>query len=368
MRLVLSQKAKFPSDFCIVGGNKETRLTQFERLTLVGGKELSRALTWLTKGLSSISVEGAIGPLHSQAVREALNFYSNRGWMDDPATYFELPKQTPATQEIPVHGLPDGEIVELHFDSRYIPQHPALVAKFAGDKSLTSCRLRLWRHHGDKRPTIIAVHGWNLPDPRLHALTMLPGMFYQEGFNVALYELPYHGRRACVSSPFPNADFIQTNDAFGQVIWELRTLRRILESSCSCSTGVIGSSLGGYCSALWAGLDELGFVVPIVPLVSLDSLAFRLLSASGQNDFTLSRRELQRLYFVHNPLSHKLKTPKDRAFLVAGRGDKVISRPHVKKLQRHWGFPPLLWALGGHAAQIDGETVFREIIAFLKAR
>lgn len=365
----MPRKTSLPSDFCIVGSTPDARLSHLERLTLLGGKELSRALGWIARGLSSLSIEF---PLHSvvpSALTSAASFYASPAWASDPASFFEIPAAAPQTTETVVHGLQDGEIVDVTFRNGFIPRHPAFLARFLEDEVSQKCTMRVWRHHGASRPTIIAIHGWNMADHRMHALTLFPGFLYREGFNVVLYELPYHGRRMASSGTpghvFPNADAIQTNEAIALVIWELRLVRRLMLAGGASEVGVLGMSLGGYCAALWAGLDQLSFCIPIVPLVSMADIAWKLFSGDARLGSQLSRSVLKKLFYVHSPLSHPCRVPKDRLLLIAGRGDKVIPRLQVARLHRHWGRPRLVWVKGGHAAHVDGTKAFDEVVDFL---
>ena len=60
-----------PSDYCLLGTSPEARLTQFERLTLVGGSELERAVGWLARQFSEIDPGADFGVLDVAAIRQA---------------------------------------------------------------------------------------------------------------------------------------------------------------------------------------------------------------------------------------------------------------------------------------------------------
>jgi dienelactone hydrolase len=74
---------------------------------------------------------------------------------------------------------------------------------------------------------------------------------------------------------FPSANVIRTNEAFGQAVSDLRALRAWLEQRGSV-VGVMGMSLGGYTTALWASVDpKLAYAVPWIPAVDMADLMWR---------------------------------------------------------------------------------------------
>lgn len=366
-------------DYCFLNSSPDYRLSSFERLTLLGGIELERALQWAARQFSDFSYSGRLGELDLERLEAAASFYSS-GYGTDPASFFVRPPSPSPSREVPIHGLKDGEILDLEFESVYAPHFPGAAATFDHYPENKTVYARWWRHEGIPRATIIALHGWTMGDQRLNSLAFLPGMFYRLGIDVVLVELPFHGRRKPKDigdlSLFPSADVVRTNEAMGQVISDLRQLRDLVASRAAIQgrndheIGVIGMSLGAYAGALWASLDPLSFCIPIVPLASMSDLAWRIVSSEPEYvpllERGLSRELLERVYNVHAPLAHRLKIPTNRALIIAGHGDLMVPPMQPKMLAEHWGNPEIYWFHGGHAAQFRRSRAFGEICAFLR--
>ncbi len=361
-----------PSDFCVVETKPERRLSNFERLTITGGDELNRALQWMTKQFSSFSGAQKLDELQPQHFHRARAFYSK--FDQDPASFFSPPGSAPEVKKTLVHGLPDGEIVDLEFASPYIPQADEMGPIFSVYKEAHRVHARMWRHSGPATSTIIAIHGWAMGDQRINSLAFLPGLFYRAGANIVIVELPYHGRRKPTDFPssrfvFPGSDIFLTNESMGQIISELRALKLHLEKEGATNIGAIGMSLGAYIAELWAGLDELAFVVPIVPLVSMAEVAWDILTRMpGFNELEkagITSEGMKEVFRVHSPLTYPRKIDPSRVLIVAGIGDKIVPARQPKLLWDHWKRPKLVWFSGGHSAQVSSSKAFNDIIGFL---
>lgn len=351
----------------------QQRLSHFERLTLIGGEELERALALVATQFQGFAESDRFAGFELGALREAAQFYASPEFFDDPASFFEPPSQAPTVKTVLIHGLRDGGIVDMSFASSYRARYPGYAQKLERHSENQTVYARMWRHEQGQRPVIIALHGWSMGDQRINSVAFLPGVFYKLGFDVVLVELPFHGRRApqegAPGSHFPTADVIGTNEAMGQVICDLRSLRLHLESDGRRDIGWIGVSLGAYVGCLWSGLDRLAFAVPIVPLCSLAELVwksmrrvqnFRALVKQG-----LSVELIRQAFYVHSPLSHSLKMEPQRGFIVGGIGDKMVPAAQVKMLASYWQGATLKWFRGGHAASLKRTRAFEAILSFL---
>lgn len=363
------------SDYCVIDTPAEYRLSQFERLTLVGGRELERALEWIAKQINRFSCDGQLGQLDSAAIEEAVNLYCQASWRADPASFFVNPTGAPEVEIFPVHGLKDGEIVDINFLSAYKPSHSAFLEEFEACQENKKVYARIWRHHKPARATVVALHGWTMGDQKVNALALQPGFLYSLGLNVVLVELPYHGRRAEAKQSgslpvFPDSNLIRTNEAMGQVISDLRELRLFLESQGSVNIGCLGMSLGGYCAALWASIDELAFCIPMVPMVDMAEVAWEILQRSKVSakllPTNLTLDVLKKIYRIHCPLNYKPRLPVSRRLIVAGLGDEVVSPRQPHMLWEHWERPAIQWFSGGHSAQFRNSKAFQEIGRFLQ--
>ena len=364
------------SDFCIVDTPRERRLSHVERLTLVGGAELARAIERMSRQLSQRPALSAFENLDTLDLFLARSFYYANHYREQPHRFFPHPPPPQDVRETRIHGLGDGEIIDLEFTSGYVPQHPAFLATYAREEENQTVHARMWRHHTAARSTIIAVHGWSMGDQRANSLAFLPGLFYQFGIDILLVELPYHGHRrpAAVTSKFlfPGTDLLRTNEGIGQVISDLRQLRMHLERSGAVNIGSMGLSLGGYCTSLWTALDSLAFSVPIVPLVSMADLGWSFLrerhSAEVLRKVGLTRSALRDVFAVHSPLSYPPVRDPESILLVGARHDTVIPPAHLKALWHHWGEPPIVWRNGGHDAHCRDQEAFDTIVRFLSRR
>lgn len=369
----MRKKFNEPEDYCVLTGQSDKRLSNFERLTLVGGAELDKAVSWISKQFENFSTESGLQSIKPELLKEAINFYSR--YADNPAEFYGPPPPAPSdVQETVLHVLPAGQVTDLEFSSAWKPRFPDFSAP-SYESSMRKVHARYWKHDTAPKATIIAVHGWMMGDQRINSLAFLPGLFYREGYDMLLLELPFHGRRKSEGKfLFPSGDFVLTNEVMGEVISNLRQLHALVRSRQSENTpiGPVGMSLGAYCSALWASLDHLDFVIPIVPLASMAELVWDIIGNRPEFkaiiDAGIDLKTLETIYKIHSPLSLKPATPIDNQFIVAGLGDKIVPSRQPKLLWDHWKRPKMYWFSGGHVAQFQGEKAFRQILDFLESR
>lgn len=357
-----------------------TDLSSWERLTLSGGDNLLRVLRLLSKKFSWGSLSDAVVSADLDHMRAEIDYYKNTKFVLRPSTFFHPPKELPKVCLSEPFPLSRGEIVDLLFQSNFIPRYKPFAAEFSKFRENQKVHARMWRHPpGESLGTIIAVHGWFMGDQRVSALTMVPGFFFRLGLDVILYELPYHGRRAPLGNDtgalFPSAHVARTNEGFAQAIYELRSLAAWVKAETGHSVGTIGMSLGGYTAALWAALDKLAFVIPVVPLVSIADMARKLAEDSKEGNAGIraidlggiDQDELEAIYAVHCPLSYRPKVPHDRRMIIAGLGDPVIPASQPEKLWEHWERPRIHWFQGGHIGQIVESDALKQVHAFLRS-
>lgn len=364
-----------PADYCFIDSLPQNRLSAFERLTITGGRELERAIGWVSKQLSTFPGLDRLGDIKFTKVEEAAKFYSEANWPHGPQGFFVPPNAIPAVAETVVHGLQDGEILDLQFQSAYQVQFSQFAAEFENYSENKTVHVRLWRHSKPASATIVAIHGWTMGDQRINSLAFVPGIFYRQGLDVALIELPYHGRRRPTGddknvSFFPSTNVSRTNEAMAQTVSDLRSLKMYLDERGSKAVGAIGMSLGGDAAALWSALDDLAFCIPIVPLVSMAELAWDLLSrhhdVAALNRDGITADLLRELYWLHSPLSHTAPRQRERLMIIAGIGDQIVPPRQPKLLWDHWKRPALSWLGGGHIAQFKRAKAMEEIMGFLR--
>jgi pimeloyl-ACP methyl ester carboxylesterase len=268
----------------------------------------------------------------------------------------------------------DG-VVDLAFASSYRPSFPGYVDEHASYLANLTARAR-WLRGETPGPTVILIHGWQAGS-YLGFQQLLPVKLLRRlGFDVVMFQLPFHAERAPLQAPgsgslFPSPHVVRTNETFGQVISDLRVLARFLRTRGVPAVGVMGMSLGGYVTALWASLDkDLAFAVPIVPAANLAELIWnfghrsRARKLSAERGVTLEL--LEDAFACHAPLKRKPVLDKDRLFLIAGEGDLVAPPEQARKLWEHWDKPDIHWFPGGHLLQLGRDRAYASLASFLE--
>jgi Alpha/beta hydrolase domain containing 18 len=359
-------------DYCVLNGDPGSRLSDFERLTLVGGPVIDRLLERLTRQTAQMNLRPLLGEASLGDVQAAVDAARSVNLAQCTA----LPREpVPTRVEVPLHGVPDGTIYDLAFPGSFMPTvRDQLPERYAvRDLVAETVHARLWEHSNPgAHPTIIAVHGWNMGEQRVSSLVFVPGLLFAQGFNVCLLELPHHGRRALpgLERSFPSIDLLFTNLAISQAVSDLRQLRSVLEQRGHQTIGALGVSLGAYISLSWSVVEKLDFGIFLVPLVSIGDVAWRLL----KERFTepeligagLSKLVLREVFSAHSPVRSPPLTDLSRLLVVAGRGDQVVPREQIEALRRGWPGVGVRWLQGGHGAPFRKGEAVSMITEFLK--
>jgi esterase/lipase len=293
---------------------------------------------------------------------------------DEPRRYFDFldhPLEVPE----PVAGYQrrrdGGTIVGRRFASAYRP--------YAGadDEPNDTILVEHWTHERQApRATILALHGFSMGTPRIDAWAMFASAWFARGLDVALLTLPYHGKRTprgarFSGERFANPDPAAMHEAVRRAVYEVQLVRTWLRAQSGRPVGLLGLSLGGYLSALTAGLvDDLDFVVPMVPPVCIGDLAWRFFSASRAQRQgatpAYSHGELRAMYRVHSPLAFPLRLERRRALIIAGRGDRIVPPEHPHALWEHWGRPAIHWFSGSHLVPFGRDRIVAAVLDHLR--
>lgn len=258
-----------------------------------------------------------------------------------------------------------GVVVGRRFAGRYRP-----FRGVPSDPHADAILVEHWMH--EDRPakgTVLALHGFTMGNPRFDAIAMFANAWFRRGLDVALLTLPYHGGRSPKGSLFSGIRFVapnpaKFNDSVRRAVYDTYVVHGWLRERTGLPVGLMGLSLGGYISALMAGLcSDLDFVIAMVPPVCIGDLIWRILGIrrNVRPDVAeqYSREELRAVFRVHSPLTHRLRVPAERVMIVAGRGDRIVPPEHPHALWRHWGEPNIYWFGGGHLGQFDRAGMFR---------
>lgn len=354
-----------------------SELSTWESFSLLEEMKIARVLGRVASKFGKAQMADLVVEHAIEDFDAAWSFYQQGRFDLHPEEFFQVPTVLPHTQFSSPYSLSRGEVVDLSFESGFVPVYKRFRPDFESLAENKVVHARIWRHpKGESLGTIVAIHGWLMGDNRLSAVTLVPGFFFKLGLDVVVYELPYHGRRAgdATSILFPSPNLARTNEGFGQAIHELRTLRNWVETQNDKPVGVIGLSLGGYISALWASLDELAFAICIAPLVSMSEIAWSLLT--GSDDWTSVKKkismphfaesDLKGVYAMHCPLNHQPRVPLERRMILAGVSDEVIPLSQPESLWRHWQKPRIHWLAGGHLGQVVERGALKHVHNFLQ--
>jgi hypothetical protein len=248
-------------------------------------------------------------------------------------------------------------VVHRIFASAYEPWHR--------DPHLEPCaenervHVEHWTHDWQPTPaTVIALHGFTMGDPRIDALVLMAQRWFNLGVDVAMVTLPFHGARAACTARFSGEAFGSwhvgaLNEAVRQAVHDVSLVATWLRRQSDAPVGVTGLSLGGYVTALLAGLcPDLAFAIPVAPPVHLGVLPSRLYSISryAREGAPFSPAELEDAYRVHSPLTYPLALPRERALIIAARGDRIVPPEQPYALWRHWRGADIYWFSGSHFA------------------
>ena len=368
--------SKTSSDFCFLNGRSDSRLSDVERLTMLGGGGLDRILQRLGKTLEGVSLDAfstGLEPSVLRASQEKLHALRTKGAIADLFRPIGPPR-LPAV--VPVHGFPFGSVVDLEFRSEFPAASWEHDPSYQAVEANRNSYVRLWEHNDDHegRATIVAIHGWTMGDQRVNSLAFMPGLLYTLGCNVALVELPFHGRRRPAGVPesdplFPSIDPVRTCVAMAHALHDLRALAAFLSSRGHGRLSCVGMSLGAYVAALWASVDVLRRVALLVPLVSMGDMAHELLvKRFGSSDAAASGVDLaslRDLFADHYPLSRDPQTAQESIMVVRGKGDQLVSRGQIAILRKAWPRARYLWADGGHGAPVKRGETFARMTDFL---
>jgi len=300
-------------------------------------------------------------------VREAIDFYGERGWLDKPQEFFPAP---PPPTDVAVRSYAKGDRSHerISFESGYAP-HPGEPGAQRWNSYPGSAReYAMVLRHPDPRPWLVCVHGTEMGRAGLD-LTLFRAwhLHHDLGLNVALPVLPMHGPRAKglpKGAVFPGEDVMDDVHGTAQAVWDVRRLIAwIRAQQPGAPIGLNSISLGGYVAALVASLDDdLTCAILGVPPSNLVELLGR---HSGLHRADPRRTTIELagpIGRMISPLSLEPKVPAQGRFIYAGVADRIVHpRQQVMQLWEHWGRPDVGWYPGGHTGFFEAKPVQRYV-------
>lgn len=271
----------------------------------------------------------------------------------------------------------DGRCELLSFESPFETVNPRLRKSYARNKKNNVAWAQHWKHNDGPRPTLCVVHGFMADPYWLNGRFLALPWFYNQGYDILLYTLPFHGRRQGTLSPFSGHGYFSggvshINETVAHSIFDFRIFMNYLESTGVTKIGVTGISLGGFTTALLASIDDrLHLAIPNVPVISLVDLIFQWFPAGAVVRGLLrlggiTVREARHTLACTCPLTYKPKLPKDRLMIIGGAGDRLAPPKHSRILWDHWDRPRLHWFPGNHVLHLDQGKYLKEMSNFMR--
>ncbi|MFM9035520.1 MAG: alpha/beta hydrolase [Mycobacterium sp.] len=313
--------------------------------------------------------------------RDNIGFYVDLAARKDPAKSFPAPSTVPnvSTRAAnPIAGyIAHGNVHNGSFPSAFEPINPDVRERWRVFQRNNIVRFQHWRHTDGPRPTLCVIHGFMGSPYLLNGLFFALPWFYRSGYDVLLYTLPFHGRRAEGGSPFSGYGFFANGmtgfaEAMGQAVYDFRTILNWLQHNGVDRIALTGLSLGGYTSALVASADDrLEAVIPNVPLVTPESAFDEWWPASKVVQLArfvggMSREEAYSGFAYHSPLNYRPLVPKDRRLIITGLGDRLAPPGHAEALWEHWDRCALHWFPGNHVLHVSQPEYLRRTNRFLR--
>lgn len=317
----------------------------------------------------------------SESERNSLNFYAELAAERDATKSFPAPTQPPrvvsrrasALAEWVVHGTVDN----ISFASSYRAMNPTMREQWSALSANNIVHAQHWRHDDGPRPTLCVIHGFMGSSYLLNGAFLSLPWYYRSGYDVLLYTLPFHGKRAEKHSPFSGWGYFAHGlsgfaEAMAQAVYDFRSVVDYLRQTGVERIGLTGISLGGYTSALLAAVeDRLEAVIPNCPVVRPALLFEEWFPAStlvglGLKLTSISRDELNAGMAYHCPLNYQPLLSKDRRMIITGLGDRMAPPEHAVMLWEHWDRCALHWFPGNHVLHVSQLDYLRRISPFLR--
>ncbi|OBJ00033.1 S9 family peptidase [Mycobacterium sp. 1465703.0] len=341
--------------------------------------------TWvaalLTTTVAPFVVAGTLRQADAGTERGNLDFYTELGAAKNPTLSFPPPTETPQVTSRRASSLAEwiahGTVDNIAFPSSFTAINPAMRKQWSAWRSNNTVRAQHWRHDDGPRPTLCVIHGFMgssyLANGRFFALPW----YYRSGYDVLMYTLPFHGKRAEKYSPFSGFGYFAGGlsgfaEAMAQAVHDFRSIIDYLRHTGVDRIALTGISLGGYTSALVASVDDrLEAVIPNCPVVTPATLfdewfPANMLVRLGLRLSDISPDDLAAGLAYHCPLNYQPLVPRDRRMIITGLGDRMAPPEHAVKLWRHWDECALHWFPGSHVMHVSQLDYLRRMTAFLQ--
>lgn len=343
-------------------------------LTRVLGALSSRLAAGVDEVITRTALQGARSPRardlspaeRLEAIGRARVDYGDSSLIDEPERFFPAPTAGDDGRLTRVRQGDLGVAVDdLRWRSGYEPFGAGVAARYRSHEANAVAVARLVRRPHERRPAVVLIHGYLGGELRLDEAFWPVEWLLDQGLDVALFVLPFHGerRRDRGARPvFPSNDPRFTVEGFRQAIGDVRWLMRWLRARGAPAVGAVGMSLGAYTTALLATVEpELAFGGLLVPLASLADFARDGERLVGTDDERRAQHAaLDEALRVVSPLARPSRLPPDRLVVLAGESDRITPLAHAERLAGHFG-APLERFPGGHIVQLGRGQAFASL-------
>jgi pimeloyl-ACP methyl ester carboxylesterase len=317
---------------------------------------------------------------HPGGERSNLGFYAELATEHDVAKSFPAPAELPQVRSRPAsllaEWLANGTVDNIAFRSSFTAVNPAMRKQWSAFTSNNIVRAQHWRHDDGPRPTLCVIHGFMGSSYLLNGLFFSLPWYYRSGYDVLLYTLPFHGRRAEKFSPFSGFGYFAGGlsgfaESMAQAVHDFRSIVDYLRHIGVERVALTGISLGGYTTALLATVeDRLEAVIPNCPVVTPVKLFHEWFPANalvrlGLLLANINSGELNAGMSYHCPLNYRPVIPKDRRMIITGLGDRMAPPDQAVMLWEHWDRCALHWFPGSHVAHVSQLDYLRRMTPFL---
>lgn len=265
----------------------------------------------------------------------------------------------------------------ISFESGYAPD-PDMPGAERWQSYTNNRTAHAWvlEHAGAARPWLVCIHGYRMGSPLADLKVFDPEYFHRKlGLNVVCPILPLHGPRKkglFSGEGYLEGDFIDFLHAERQAQWDIRRvlswLRLVKHAP---RVGVYGVSLGGYNTALLAGLDDqLACAIAGIPVTDIANTHWRHfppLELKMMERHGVSLERVQKALAGVSPLNFPAKIASEHLGIYAGSVDTLVWPDHPLNLQSHWGGARLNWYEGSHMSFSGERAVTRTLVETLGA-
>lgn len=323
----------------------------------------------------------ATNPGQQRGERDNLRFYAELAAEHDAARSFPAPTTAPRIAARRADQLAEriahGNVENISFTSSFEAVNPAMRPAWRTLSRNKVVHAQHWRHDDGPHPTLCVIHGFMGSAYLFNGLFFSLPWFYRSGYDVLLFTLPFHGRRAEKHSPFSGYGYFAHGmsgfaEAMAQAVHDFRSVIDYLESTGVDRIALTGLSLGGYTTALLAAVESrLQAVIPNVPVVSVESeiddwFPANKLFQLGQLLGGFERGEFAAAAAYHSPLNYPALVPADRRLIITGLGDRLAPPEQAEMLWQHWDRCALHWFPGNHVLHVSQPAYLRRMTAFLR--